>query len=139
MRRKLWFGAAGLTLLSGLAAAQDAPRSILPPGFGNPTPAPTPTPSPAPTPTTPSAAPQPGTAEVRRQPGEIVQPLPSTSGSSGPQRTVDRATPTLTPDVLEGLPSLEELERLIKPNTKAIVLKSDSPTRVQHSVVYLSH
>ena len=37
-------GTAALALLSGLAMAQSAPESILPPGFDDPAPAPSPTP-----------------------------------------------------------------------------------------------
>lgn len=113
MQSKLWVGAAGLALLSGLATAQDAPRSILPPGFENPPPPPPVSPTPSPTAT--GTGPQPGTQEVRRQPGEIVQPLPSApgpSGPSGPSRDVERAGPAVPPDLLAGLPSLEELEGL---------------------------
>lgn len=107
MQHRLWIGGAGLALLSGLAFAQEAPRSILPPGFENPAPTPTPTPTPRPTAT---ATETPGAPAIRRQPGEIVQPLPAATGGQGAPRT---APPAAVPsDLLEGLPTLRELESL---------------------------
>jgi hypothetical protein len=91
--------------------AQEAPRSILPPGFGSPTP--TPTPAPTPRQTAPAAVPAaplpPGTAPAADPPGAIVQPLPGTARQpSPPPRRAER----VDPDVLADLPTLEELETL---------------------------
>lgn len=84
-------GAAALALVSGLALAQSAPESLLPPGADEPAPAPTPTAQPS--------APTEGATSV-----PVIQPIPggSSSGSAAP---VD----------LSGfgkLPTLEELERM---------------------------
>ena len=57
-RNKLFLGFTGLIAAAGLSAtlgAQEAPESLLPPGFDQPTPAPTPAPRPAP----PRPAPEP--------------------------------------------------------------------------------
>lgn len=94
-------GAAALALVSGLALAQGAPESILPPGFDDPAPAPSPTPSPRPTaaaPASPSA--QPGSTSV-----PVVQPVPGT-GTQGSSPAIDLS------DVGGKLPTLEELERM---------------------------
>ena len=89
----------------GYATAQEAPRSILPPGFGTPAPSPSPTATPAPTPA-PNApsAPRP-TSDPS---GAVVQPIgPDTSEPSAPP-----PPPSIPQDVLAGLPSVEELESL---------------------------
>ncbi len=94
----------GAILLTGasLVMAQDAPESLLPPGFDDPEPEP----APAPTPTQPAqpAAPRPGgTPSAPPSPGgAVVQPLPSATPSA----------PVSAPDVLSNLPSLNELENL---------------------------
>lgn len=74
MRRALVLGPVALIpalLLAGPATGQqqDAPESLLPPGFGSPAPSPAPS-APAPAPT-PRPSPQPGTPS-----GPVVQPLP---------------------------------------------------------------
>lgn len=91
--------------LAGLALAQQAPESILPPGFDDPSPPP-PRPSPAPTA-------QPGQPSVRPQSGTV----PVAPGN--PQPIIDPGVPTEIPslpsisrDALDRLPSMEELERL---------------------------
>lgn len=112
MKRALWMasvaalgiaGAAGGMMASGLASAQDAPESLLPPGFDDPAPAPTPTPAPT---SRPSAAPQPvAPGAPPAAPGSgspVIQPIP------GPPPPV----PSLSGDDLARLPSLEELENM---------------------------
>lgn len=96
MARWKWLGGAAIALSASLTFAQDAPESLLPPGFDDPAPAPTPTPSRAPVP----VAPVPG---VPAAPGsEVVQPLP---GSFGP-------APELSQFDFSTVPSLEELEEM---------------------------
>ena len=96
--------AVGGSGLAGLALAQQAPESILPPGFDDPTPPP----QPAPTPTT-----QPGQSPARPQPGTV----PSVPGSPAPPSDSGVSAdipplPSISRDELGRLPSLEELERL---------------------------
>jgi len=104
MMRSGWLiGAAALAITSTLVMAQDAPESLLPPGFDDPAPAPSPTAAPSPasrgasqpnvTRPAPSAPPGPGSTPV-------IQPIPS-------------APPAATPAPLpSGLPSISELESL---------------------------
>ena len=83
----------------GYATAQEAPRSILPPGFGTPAPTPSPTPTPTPAPAAQSQTPDP--------PGAVVQPIdPSPSAPAAPP------PPAVSQDILANLPSIEELENL---------------------------
>ncbi|MEM1051246.1 MAG: hypothetical protein AAGI28_04050 [Pseudomonadota bacterium] len=94
-------GALAGGLSSGFAIAQDAPESLLPPGFDDPAPAPTPVPQPTAAP--PVAPPQaPGTAPS-------VPAAPVLPGAS-PQNLPD--VPQLSAEERDGLPSLEELEEL---------------------------
>lgn len=105
MNRSLWLasaaalgmvGAVGGIFASGLASAQDAPESLLPPGFDDP--APTPTPSAAPT-ALPTATPAPAA------PGSgtpVVQPVPQDFPP----------VPTFSSEELENIPTLEQLEEL---------------------------
>lgn len=95
MKRSLLLGSAVLTLCSTLVVAQDAPESLLPPGFDDPTPAPSPTPTPRAT-----ATPTPGATGTS---SPVVQPLP-------PSYTAPPAAGDI--DLPDGLPSLEELEKL---------------------------
>ena len=116
----LLFGSA-LALTSVFAVAQDAPESILPPGFEQPAPAPSPPPKAAP----PKAAPQ----KAAPRPSEpapsvsnpVVQPIPSSrpsggsSSSSGSAASSSSGTPDASmPTGANGrpLPTLEELERM---------------------------
>ena len=96
MRRGLLIGGAALALCSGLVVAQDAPESILPPGFDDPAPAPAPAPAPsaapAPRPTQPPSAP--GSSPGASVP--TIQPLPGIPSDDG----------------LDRLPSLEELQAM---------------------------
>ena len=100
--RAIMAGVGVLALCSTLAVAQDAPKSLLPPGFDDPAPTPAPAAGPAPR---PSAAPAPNAPSAPSAPGTtsvpVVQPLPS-----APAATV-RA-----PELPAGLPSLRELESL---------------------------
>ncbi len=99
----LLLGGAALALCSTLVTAQDAPESLLPPGFDDPAPTPTPAPQattrPAPRPTAAPAGPSQPTPSVGSTP--VVQPLPGVGTVPG--------APTSLPD---GLPSIEELEEL---------------------------
>ena len=105
MRMAILLGGAALALTSAWALAQDAPESLLPPGFDDPAPvrapAPSPAPTPSPTPAPSGSAPRPGSAPV-------VQSVPGPSGVS------DEATAAVAPDAefLAKLPSLEELEEM---------------------------
>ena len=91
MKRGLLIGAAALALSSTLVLAQEAPESLLPPGFDDPAPAPAPTPrtTSAPVPTATSSP--------------VVQPIPGVTAPAAPSAPVE-----LPP----GLPSIEELERM---------------------------
>lgn len=91
MPRWLAISVAATALCASLAMAQDAPESLLPPGFDDP--APTPTPRPATSPTPRAQAPQPGAPNV---PAGLPQlPVPDAS-------SVD----------LTRIPSIEELEAM---------------------------
>ncbi|MXO73702.1 hypothetical protein GRI40_00495 [Altererythrobacter aerius] len=97
----LALGASALVLGSGLAMAQGAPQSILPPDFRDPAPTPSPTarpPAPAQT-----DAPAATTTSV-----PVIQPIPkgANSGSSS------APAPAPLPDFAGTLPSLAELERM---------------------------
>jgi len=93
MARWKWVGGAAIALSATLAFAQDAPESLLPPGFDDPAPAPTPAPR-------PSAQPVPGAPPVAG--GAVVQPLP---GSMAP-------IPGLSDFDFSTVPSAEELEKM---------------------------
>ncbi|WP_299192198.1 hypothetical protein [uncultured Erythrobacter sp.] len=93
-------GAGGAALVAGFASAQEAPESLLPPGFDDPAPAPTPPPVAQPT-----AAPAGPVAPVPAPEGGTVQPIPSAPGALP-------SVPQLSQEELSGLPSLEELEEL---------------------------
>ena len=100
MKRAFLLGGAALLACSGLVVAQDAPESLLPPGFDDPAPAPAPRPSPA-----PSARPTPGQAAPTPAPGAapavstpVIQELPGLPSTEG----ID----------LSKIPSLEELEAM---------------------------
>jgi len=84
------FAGAALLALSGFGAAQDAPESLLPPGFDDPAPAPSPVSRPTPAPAQQSG---PGSASV-----PTVQPLPDMPSIDG----ID----------FSRLPTIEELEAM---------------------------
>lgn len=94
MARWKWLGGAAVALTATLTFAQDAPESLLPPGFDDPAPAP----SPAPPPT--SAAPAAGAPAMPGSP--VVQPLP---GDFGP-------VPDLSQFDFTSIPTIEQLEEM---------------------------
>jgi len=96
-RIHLLIGAA-LVCTSGWALAQNAPESLLPPGFDDPTPAPAPAPTPAPSPSTRTPAPSPGPASVSTP---VVQQIPGAPAAPRPEALAAAK-----------LPSLEELEKM---------------------------
>lgn len=100
---------AGLALTSAWAIAQDAPESILPPGFGNDS-APPPAPAPAqknnPAPSQPSST----SSAPRTTSVPVVQELPG--GGSSPSSAVLSGTSGTGGDMLTRLPSLDELARM---------------------------
>ena len=81
MKPRLWLAGAALGLVSAWAVAQDAPESLLPPGFDKPAPQ-------RPSRPAPAAAPAPaGAAEPQPTASPVVQPLPVGGGAaaaSGP-------------------------------------------------------
>lgn len=93
-RAHLYVAGAALALTSAFAIAQDAPESLLPPGFDKPA-----RPAPAPAPARAAAA---AAAPVSSNPAAtpVVQPIPGTSVAAGRV-----ALPS-------GLPSLEALEAM---------------------------
>ena len=94
---------AGL-LSSGSLTAQEAPESILPPGFDDPAPAPTPAPAPAPT-----SAPPPPTSPDTPGPGVVPgTTLPGTAPIPGALPPVPQASS----EDLARLPTVEELENM---------------------------
>ncbi|MEP0390783.1 MAG: hypothetical protein ABJ205_06540 [Erythrobacter sp.] len=97
-------GALGGALASGLATAQDAPESLLPPGFDDPAPAPTPAPQPT---AAPPVAPAPGS--VTAPAGAPANP---TGSNSAPSLGNLPDVPQLSDAERSELPSLEELEEL---------------------------
>lgn len=93
-------GVGALALASGLALAQSAPESLLPPGFDDPKPSPTPTPR-------PSSAPGAGQPAAPGQQGTsvpVVQPVPR-GGEASPARGEVTA-------ITGKLPTLQELEKM---------------------------
>ena len=104
MKRALIIGCAALALTSSFVLAQEAPESLLPPGFDDP--APTPRPSPRPTaaqgqePGRPASSGSTSSSEIS---SPVVQALPGFDGGAG-----SAPMPVLPP----GLPSVEELEKL---------------------------
>ena len=96
MKRIFLLTVAGIALCSSLVVAQDAPESLLPPGFDSAT-APTPS-RPQPASPAPRASATPGSAGG----GAVVQPVPSQSASAP-------AAPLILP---ENLPSIAEIEAM---------------------------
>ncbi|PLK23729.1 hypothetical protein C0V72_08220 [Porphyrobacter sp. TH134] len=120
-------GALGGAAVSGFAAAQGKPESLLPPGFDDPAPAPTPRASPAPTSAPGTAPPPPPVA----QPG--TAPLPGVP--------VDPATlpplPSISRSDLSRLPSLEALENMSTEELDQLLglkPKSDIPPGAQRAL-----
>src|SRR6185369_12402144 len=94
VKRALLLAGAALALTSAFVAAQDAPESLLPPGFDRPAPRPARA-APAPAPTGPAAA-----APAQGQSSPVIQPLPVAAPRSGAV-----ALPS-------NLPSLDQLEAM---------------------------
>ncbi|KEO91202.1 hypothetical protein EH31_00625 [Erythrobacter longus] len=97
-------GALGGALASGLATAQDAPESLLPPGFDDPAPAPTPAPQSTSAP--PVAPPSNSGAAPRGAQSSPTAPNAGSVPGSIPN------VPQLSDSERSGLPSLAELEEL---------------------------
>lgn len=97
-------GAAALALVSGLALAQNAPESLLPPGFEEPRPAPSPAPRPSPSGGAQAPAPAPS-GNATSVP--VIQPLPSGGSNRAPA-----PAPAPLPDFAGKLPSLDQIERM---------------------------
>lgn len=110
MKRNLLIGGAALALCSTLVMAQDAPESLLPPGFDDPAPAPAPRPTvrptarPAPTVTAPAAPSRPASGGGTSRPAPTFQLPPN--GGSAPAPAGAVAAPS------GGLPSIAELESM---------------------------
>ncbi len=92
-------GATSLALASGLALAQSAPESLLPPGFDEPKPTPSASATPTPRPSQ-TAVPSGQATSI-----PVIQPIPG--GGS-----VSQAEPPPLPDFAGKLPSLDELEKM---------------------------
>jgi len=95
-------------IVGGLAIAQGAPESLLPPGFDDPAPAPSPTPAPASP--SPSAPPVPAPAPAVAPPDPAGAVAPGSVPGAVPGPFVPPAE--LSPEELSQIPSLEELEDL---------------------------
>ncbi|MBO6945782.1 hypothetical protein [Altererythrobacter sp.] len=94
-------GIAAVALSASFVAAQDAPESLLPPGFDDPAPAPPPSPTPA-SPATP-VAPQSGQSTAQASPDAAAfQALPNTGDPLNDLAQFD----------FSSIPTLEELEQL---------------------------
>jgi len=94
-------GALAGAMASGFATAQDAPESLLPPGFDDPAPTPTPV-------TEPTAAPQ-----VAPSPAPGISPGPASAAPSSTPLPGDLSNvPQLSAEERSGLPSLDQLEEL---------------------------
>lgn len=109
MKHILLGGSCALVLCSTLVFAQDAPASLLPPGFEEPVPTPRPTqrPTPAPTPTATSAPRAPSSGST-----PVVQPLPGSSSSSSSSTRSTPAKSSSRGNSNPNLPSLRELEAM---------------------------
>ncbi len=94
-------------LAGGFAVAQNAPESLLPPGFDDPAPSPTPAPPPPPSTAQPvGSAPA---APVAAPVGPAV-PLPPSPAETGPVELPP--VPSISSEELAELPTLEQLEEL---------------------------
>lgn len=119
---------AGLALTSVWAVAQDAPESLLPPGFDRPAPQAAPTPSPRAQPAAAPAPAAPSTSAARPDATPVVQALPAQTPAASPAEVASLSAK---------LPSLEELEGM-SPEELTDVLglrpKSDIPPAARRSM-----
>lgn len=111
MNKARFLGGAALAMTSAWAMAQDAPESLLPPGFENPAPAPAPAPATTPTPA-PRATGNSGGSGPATVSNPVVQPIPGGSTGSSAQSSQSAPSSTASSDYLDRLPTLEELETL---------------------------
>ena len=118
MKRSYWIAGVLLAVSSTLALAQ--PKSLLPPGFDNPTPTPSPTPAPAPRPSAAASSPAPGPA---------VQPLPG--AATGATSTTAAAVPSNLPPVAE----LEKMDPDQLDELFGLKPKYDIPPGAQRALV----
>lgn len=130
MKRILLIGSAALALGSTLVVAQDAPESLLPPGFDDPAPTPTPTRAPPPTAAQPQAPAQSSSSPSAGSPASstsvpVIQPIPAEPSAGAPSAS------------LQGLPSIAELEKL-DPEQLDVLLglkpKFDMPAAARRSM-----
>ncbi|QGN53715.1 hypothetical protein GKE62_03305 [Novosphingobium sp. Gsoil 351] len=96
--RALWLAGGAVALSSAMVVAQDAPESLLPPGFDQPAPAPAPTPRPS---ARPAPAPGGGGTSV-----PMIQPLPGASGAVAPRAPAgpsiaDQLDPALLQELID--------------------------------------
>ncbi|WP_334182655.1 hypothetical protein [Novosphingobium sp.] len=122
---------ASLALTSAWAVAQDAPESLLPKMFDEPTPTPTPAPS-RPAATGGSAASRPATTSVSTP---VIQPLPTAVPSFTPDSfvTVDAAGKS----TLKRMPTLEELQGMSPEDFEQLLtdkLNLDMPAGARRSM-----
>jgi hypothetical protein len=122
---------ASLALTSAWAVAQDAPESLLPKMFDEPTPTPTPAPS-RPAATGSSAASRPVTTSVSTP---VIQPLPTAVPSFTPDAfvTVDAAGKS----TLKRMPTLEELQGMSPEDFEQLLtdkLNLDMPAGARRSM-----
>ena len=104
MKRVHLLAGAAMALSSVWALAQDAPESLLPPGFDEPAPQPAPAPvAPAPSPRETASAASPSVSTP------VVQSLPAQESETGEQAAVEPNAEAVK--ILEQL-SLEEIEKL---------------------------
>lgn len=96
MNRKIVLAGSVLALCSTILVAQDAPESLLPPGFGDPAPAPPPAAAPSVTPRPAPAAPSSGGSST-----PLVQSLPGTSTPAQVPAPSHAALPADFPTVAE--------------------------------------
>ncbi|MEO0461586.1 MAG: hypothetical protein AAF127_00515 [Pseudomonadota bacterium] len=99
-------GATGGAIVGVSAIAQDAPESLLPPGFDDPEPEPAPTTAPAPVPTAAPVGPAPVVAPA------VPGTAPAVPSGPVPGSAPLPPVPQISGSDLASLPSIEELEDL---------------------------
>ncbi len=123
VKRKFLLAGVALGLCSTFVLAQDAPESLLPPGFGNPTPAPAPASTPAPA---QGGTRAPSASSASSIP--VIQPLP---GTEAPAAAGEYA------QLPEGFTSLAELEAMTTDEVDALLglkPKFDIPPAARRSL-----